>query len=157
MAKSAEAIRVYEMFKANLTNHHFKFDPHDDDLVISMTVHGDDLPQPTLVIVLDDRSVVQVISPIPSHIPEDKRVDAAVAVCVANYGMVNGSFDLDMSDGEIRFRVTQSYRGMELSDDFITYCLGIAFQTTDKYNDRFFLLGKGLMTLEQFIEKEHES
>ena len=103
---------------------------------------------------LDDRDVFQILSPIPSHIPEDKRIDAAVAVSVANYGMINGCFDLDMSDGEIRFRVAQGYEGMELSNEFIKYIMGIVFFTTDKYNDKFFMLGKGLMSLEQFIEQE---
>lgn len=154
MSHSVKGTKVYEMFKAHLKAHNFKFDPHDDDLVITLTVRGEDLPQPTVIRVLDDRNVVQVLSPIPANMPEDKRVDAAVAVAVANYGMINGSFDLDMNDGEIRFRVSQGYDGIEMSDDLIKYILSIAFFTTDKYNDRFFMLGKGMMTLDEFIEKE---
>ena len=155
MGHSAKGTQVYQMFKKHLEEKNFKFDAHDDDLVITMTVHGEDLPQPTIIRVLDERDVFQILSPIPSHIPEDKRFDAAVAVSVANYGMINGSFDLDMSDGEIRFRVAQGYRGMELSDEFMDYILSIVFYTTDKYNDRFFMLGKGMMSLEQFIEQEN--
>ena len=147
---------VYEKFKAHLEDHKFRFNARDDELVITLTVNGDDLPQPTAIRILADRNVVQVLSQNPSHIPEDKRVDAAVAVSVANYGMINGAFDLDMNDGEIRFRVAQSYEGMEITEEFLKYILGITFFTTDKYNDRFFMLGKGMMTLEQFIEKENE-
>lgn len=155
MSNSARGTQVYQMFKKHLEENNFKFDAHDDDLVLTMTVRGEDLPQPTIIRVLDDRDVFQILSPIPSHIPEDKRVDAAVAVSVANYGMINGCFDLDMSDGEIRFRVAQGYEGMELSDEFIKYILGVTFFTTDKYNDKFFMLGKGMMSLEQFIEQEN--
>ena len=104
---------------------------------------------------IDSRQVVQVLSPIPCKIPEDKRLDAAVAVSVANYGMINGAFDFDMSDGEIRFRATQSYKGCELTDETIRYLLGVVFLTTDKYNDCFFMLGKGMMSLSDFIEKEN--
>lgn len=149
-----EAQKVYQMFKDHLTRNNFHYESFDDKLLIKLTVQGEDLPQPTFIHVLADRDVVQVISPIPSKIPDDKRVDGAVAVAVANYGMVNGSFDYDMSDGEVRFRVTQSYKGIELSDDLVGYILRICFFTTDKYNDRFFMLGKGMLTLEQFIEKE---
>ena len=148
---------VYEMVKRHLEEHNFSFEPHDDDHVITMTVHGEDLPQPTIIRVLDEREILQVLSPIPAHIPEDKRLDAAVAVATANYGMINGCFDLDMSDGEIRYRVTQSFADMDLSDKFLRYFFGVCFFTTDKYNDRFFMLGKGMMTLEQFIEKENEA
>ena len=144
---------VFEKFKAHLEAHDIKFDTRDEDLLITLTVTGEDLPQPTAIRILDERNIVQVLSPIPGNIPEDKRVDAAVAVSVANYRMINGAFDLDMSDGEIRFRIAQSYLGMEINDDFLKYILGVTFITTDKYNDRFFMLGKGMMTLEQFIEK----
>ena len=155
MSNSEKGIQVYQMFKKHLEENDFKFEAHDDDLVLTMTVHGEDLPQLTIIRVLDDRDVLQILSPIPSHIPEDKRVDAAVAVSVANYGMVNGSFDFDMRDGEIRFRIAQGYEGMELSEEFIRYILSVAFFVTDKYNDRFFMLGKGLLSLEQFIEREN--
>lgn len=154
MSNSSTALQVYEMIKKHLSDHDFKFDTHDDDLVITLTVHGEDLPQPTIIRVDEEREVIHVLSPIPSHIPEDKRIDAAVAVSVANYGLVNGSFDFDMRDGEIRYRVTQGFMGIEVSDELIRYILAVVFKTTDDYNDKFFMLGKGLISLDKFIEME---
>lgn len=156
MDKKARAKQVYELFKQDLTNSKIKYEPHDDDLVISMTVHGEDLPQPTLIMVDEDREVVRLLSPLPSKIPEDKRMEAAVAVATANYGLVNGSFDYDMSDGEIRYRVCQSYAGTVLNEETVRYLLGVIFFTTDKYNDLFFMLGKGMISLEDFLKKEQE-
>lgn len=156
MDKKVRAKQVYELFKQDLTNSKIKYEPHDDDLVISMTVHGEDLPQPTLIMVDEDREVVRLISPLPSKIPEDKRMEAAVAVATANYGLVNGSFDYDMSDGEIRYRVCQSYAGTVLNEETVRYLLGVIFFTTDKYNDLFFMLGKGMISLEDFLKKEQE-
>ena len=101
MANSAKAIQIYQIFKKHLEQQKFHFEERAEELIISLTVHGDDLPQPTIIRVMDERSLVQVLSPLPTKIPEDKRVDTAVAVCVANYGMINGSFDFDMTDGEI--------------------------------------------------------
>lgn len=154
MDKETRARQVYEMFKDDLTDSKIRFEPHDDDLVISMTVNGEDLPQPTLVMVDKDREVVRLLSPLPAKIPEDKRIDAAVAVSAANYGLVNGSFDYDISDGEIRYRVCQSYAGTVLNRETVRYLLGVIFFTTDQYNDRFFMLGKGMMSLEDFLKKE---
>ena len=82
-------------------------------------------------------------------------MDAAVAVAVANSGMVNGAFDLDMGDGEICFRINQSFRGCNFTKETAHYLLSTAFFTTDHYNERFFMLGKGMMSIEQFIEKEN--
>ena len=112
------------------------------------------MPQPTMIRVDEEREVIHVLSPIPSHIPEDKRIDAAVAVSVANYGLVNGSFDFDMRDGEIRYRVTQGFMGIEVSEELVRYILAVVFKTTDDYNDKFFMLGKGLISLDKFIEME---
>ena len=154
MATEMHARRIYEAFKIWLDSKNFRYDPHDDELVISMTVRGEDLPQPTLVRVLDDRDVVQILSPIPGNIPEDKRMEVAVAVSVANYGLVNGSFDFDISDGEVRYRVCQSFKDTEFSQELIAYLMNVVFFTTDKYNDKFFMLGKGMMTLENFIAQE---
>lgn len=155
MSNPAAAQKVYQAFIDHMTKKGFHFDRHDDDLVISMIAQGEDLPQPTIIRVLKDRDVVQVLSPIPSKIPEDKRVDGAIAVSVANYGMINGCFDYDMNDGEIRFRLAQSYVDIDFNDELVRYMLGIVFFTTDKYNDRFFMLGKGMMSLEDFINKEN--
>lgn len=150
---SQKSLNAYRAVQEHLTRNNFKYDTHDDDLVISLTVNGEDLPIKTIIRFMDERELMQVLCYVPSA-PEDKRMDMAVAVAVANYGLVNGCFDFDMSDGEIRFRVTQSYAVGELTDDLIRYLLGISFNTTDKYNDRFFMLSKGMLALEKFIEME---
>ena len=76
MSNSSTALQVYEMFKKYLSDCDYRFDPHDDDLVITLTVHGEDLPQPTMIRVDKEREVIRVLSPLPSRIPEDKRIDA---------------------------------------------------------------------------------
>jgi hypothetical protein len=87
--------------------------------------------------------------------PEDKRVEGAIAVSVANYGLVDGSFDYDISDGEIRYRLTSSYRESILSDDLFEYMIMCAASTVDDYNDRFFMLAKGMIDVEKFVELEN--
>ena len=157
MSQSIESLNAFRAIIRHLEGNKFKFDANEDKLIIRMTVHGDDLPQPTIIRILDDKQILQIISPIPGNIPEDKRIDAAVAAAVANYGIINGSFDFDMTDGEVRFRVAHCFRDSELSEKVIRYLLGITFYTTDKYNDRFFMLGKGMMSLSDFIQKEEEN
>ena len=51
---SSTGVQVYELFKKHLTEHDFHFESHDDDMVITLTVHGQDLPRPTIIDV-DDR------------------------------------------------------------------------------------------------------
>ncbi len=153
MSHSVKGTHIYEMIKKHLQDNDFKFKSHDEDLAVSFTVQGEDLPQPTVIRVIDERELVRVDSPIPVNMPEDKRFEAAVAVAVANNSLLNGNFDFDMEDGSITYRVTQSYVGTDISEDTLTYIMGVVFLTTDEYNDKLFMLGKGMMSLEQFIEK----
>ena len=117
-------------------------------------MYGGELPQRVFFRVFDDRDMFQVLSVLPDPIPEDRRVDAAVAVAIANYGIINGCFDLDMTDGEIRFRLTQCYKGLEPGEDLIDFALGVTVFTTDKYIGMFHKLGSGKMSPEQFMDRE---
>ena len=157
MATEMQARTVYEAFKQWFDDKGFHYDAYDDEMAISLTVRGEDLPQPTIVRVMEERDVVQILSPIPGKIPEEKRQELAVAVAVANYGLINGGFDFDINDGEIRYRLCQSFKEATVNQEMIGYLMNIVFFTTDKYNDSFYMLGKDMLSLEDFIARESEN
>ena len=140
----AQAKKVYATMVSALNAKDWHFREEKDRLTIVSSCSGDDIDMNFIIEVDAEREVITFLSRMPFKAPEDKRVDMAIAVFVANYGLVNGSFDFDINDGEIRFRLTTSYCGCEVGEPFLN--------TTDRYNDRFMMLAKGLMTLEQFIE-----
>ena len=152
----ANGKKVYAHIRKVLDKMDWKYTPHDDDLVISSGVKSDDLPIEFLIVVNDDKEVIQYYSKLPFSMPEDKRVEGAIVVAVANYGMVNGSFDYDINDGEIRFRLTQSYVDALPSQEFIEYMIGVATNTVDAYNDKFFMVAKNMLSVSDFIKKENE-
>lgn len=149
------AYEVYEAFCKGMTEMDWKYERDEDDLVIRTGIRGEDLPMDIIVKVSPKAQVVSVLSPMPFKISEEKRIEAAVAVCVANHGMINGCFDYDISDGGILLRLATSYIKSEINLDLIKYVLMTTACTVDNYNDRFFALSKGLLTIEQFIEKEN--
>lgn len=147
---------VYETICQTLDNREWKYKRHDEDLVITCGARGEDLPMDIIIMVNPRAQVVSVVSPLPFKIAEDKRVEGAMAVCIANYGLVNGCFDYDLSDGEIRFRVVSSFRESILSEELFNYMIMIAAGTVDDYNDKFLMISKGMFTIEQFIEWENK-
>ena len=149
-----KAVEVYDTLCSMLDNIGWKYDKVEEKLMIKSGVKGEDLPIDFLVIVKPRNQVVQFISSMPFNMPEDKRVEGALAICTANYGLVDGSFDYDLSDGQIVFRLTSSYRESLLSEALFEYMIMVSASTIDKYNDRFFMLAKGMITLEQFMEME---
>ena len=151
-----KAVEVYDTLCSMLDNIGWKYEKVEEKLMIKSGVKGEDLPIDFLVIVKPRNQVVQFISSMPFNMPEDKRVEGALAVCTANYGLVDGSFDYDLSDGQIVFRLTSSYRDSLLSEALFEYMIMVSASTIDNYNDRFFMLAKGMISLEQFIEMDGE-
>ena len=135
-------------------NFRYRTDKRDEDYYIMLTVNGDDIPMDEYLIVRPNIQVVSLLSPMPFKTPEDKRVEMAMAVCVSNYGLYEGTFDYDINDGEIRYRLTASFYENILSGDYFNHMLQLASFWIDKYNDRFMMLAKGGMTLQQFIDAE---
>lgn len=138
----------------NEINFRYETDRRDEDFRIILTVNGDDIPMKEYILVRPAREVVSLLSPMPFMTPEDKRVEMAMAVAVANYGLIEGTFDYDINDGEIRYRMTASYYENILSGNYFNHMLQLASYWIDKYNDRFMMLAKGNMTLQQFIDAE---
>lgn len=148
------AREVYDELCEMLDTREWSYDKDEERLIIKSGIKGKDLPINFILIVNPKSQVVQFLSSMPFAIPEDKRIDCAVAVCVANYGLVDGSFDYDITDGEIRYRVTSSYRDSRLGPDLYEYLIMVGASTVDNYNDKFFALSKGYTTIQEFIDND---
>ena len=151
-----QAKKVFDTLVNMLDSKGWSYDKHEDKLLITSGVKGDDFPIEFIVLVQPNNQVVQFISRLPFTIPEEKRVDGAIAVCVANFGLVDGSFDYDVSDGELRYRLTSSYRESTLGEELFEYMIMVAANTVDRYNDRFFMLSKGMIDIQRFMEMDKE-
>ena len=101
-----------------------------------------------------DRQLIRLLSPIPVTFEGDKRIEGAIATCQANYRIADGSFDFDFKQGRILFRMTSSYIDSLISKDVFKYMVAVASYTVDEYNDKFFMLAKGQLPIEEFFKKK---
>ena len=152
----AKAKEIFDALVNMLDTRDWKYDKFEEDLVIKSGIKGDDLPIEFIVVVKPKNQVVQLLSRLPFQIPEEKRVDAAIAVCVVNDSLVDGSFDYDITEGNITFRLTSSYRESTLGADLFEYMILVSAGTIDDYNDKFFMLGKNMMSVQDFFAKEND-
>ena len=150
-----QAKRAYATVIAMMDNDNLKYSRDDENLRIDLGFDTDDLEVKIKFVIDEERELVRIFSFLPFKFSEDKRVEGAIATCVANHGMVNGSFDYDFTDGEILFKLVNSYKGDCFSVEAASYMLSVAVSTVDNYNDRFFALAKGLMSLSDFVDKEN--
>lgn len=131
-------------------------DTVEDEFSIKSGVGTNDFPVEFLISVNAKTMLVSYLSFMPFKTPEDKIVDMALATTAVNYRLVDGSFDLGLETGSIIFRLTSSFRESLLGPDLFDYMIIVATTTVDRYNDKFFMLSKGMMSIEDFIKSENE-
>ncbi len=152
--KLKNAQNVYKTLCAMLDEKELKYEKHEDDLVVTFILGGDDIPMQFVLNVDSDRQLIRLLSPIPVTFEGDKRIEGAIATCQANYRIADGSFDFDFKQGRILFRMTSSYIDSLISKDVFEYMVAVASYTVDEYNDKFFMLAKGQLPIEEFFKKK---
>ena len=151
--KMANAQQVYETLCKALDRRGWKYGKDEEKLLVHFGVRGDDIPMNFIIYVDAERQLVRLMSPLPFKMSEEKRMEGAIATCAATYGMADGSFDYDLSNGEIVFRMTASIRESQLGEGLFQYMMSCACAMVDKYNDQFLALDKGIMSIADFIAK----
>ena len=154
--KLKQAQLHYSTLCKMLDANEWRYTKYEDDFTIKTGAKGEDIPIDYIVRIDPERMIASFISWLPFNIPEDKRTEGAVAVAVANNGLCDGSFDYNIADGEIMFRLTACYRGSILGEELFDYMVICGAKTVDDYNDKFLMLAKGMLSLEKFIEMENE-
>lgn len=147
-----KAKEVFKTIVSMLDSRGWKYEKIEDELIIRSTVTGEDLPIEFIIKVQPKNELVSFLSQMPFVMAEDKLIDGALATCAANYNLIDGSFDYDLSSGNIIFRLTTSYRSSTLSEDVFEYMVMVSSLTIDEYNDKFLMLSKGVIDLQKFIE-----
>lgn len=147
---------TYDVMCGKLDEMGWKYEKYEEDFVIKSGVRGDDLAIEFIIVVNPETQIVRYMSKMPFSIMEEKRIDAAIAVCAANNGLVDGNFDYDVLTGEIIFRMTANFRESLLGGDVFEYMVIVGSKIVDKYNDRFLMLSKGMLSVEQFLAMDME-
>lgn len=148
------AQQVYKTLCAAIDRRNWTYDKDEEKLLVHFGVNGDDLPMRFILVVDAERQLVRLMSPMPYKMSEEKRMEGAIATCAASFGMVDGSFDYDLSDGEIVFRMTASFRESVIGDGLFQYMMSCSCAMVDKYNEQFLALDKGIITINDFLAKK---
>lgn len=69
----------------------------------------------------------------PASVPPPRRVAAAEFLTRANYGMAVGNFELDMEDGEVRFKTSLDSGGGVLGAEHVRPLIDVALQMMRDY------------------------
>ncbi len=145
---------VYDNLCSYMDENGLTYKKNDENTEILFGMNGDDIPMTFTVKVDEDKEIIKVCSLLPVVFMEDKRVDGALVTCCANYKLSKGGFQYDLNDGTVMFLMTNAYMGSLLSKSIFEYIIGFAVSVVDNYNDKFFLVAKGKMSVEEFLKSE---
>jgi len=100
--------------------------------------------------------IVNIVSPISG---DPKNMDELVKyVAMANFGLANGNFDVDVRDGEVRYKTYVNCKGLEmLPGEIIKDSICAGWFIMDRYGDGIAALAMGFSDAETEIKKAEES
>ena len=91
-----------------------------------------------VLVAADDASdIVTSYCVMPTRIPADRRAAVAEAIMRANYALRYGNFEMDYSDGEVRYRVSVDVEGGMLSSQMVENLVSCGVQASEQYHDAF--------------------
>lgn len=133
---------------------HYSFDEEKGLFKFGLSIRGKIKNISYIVDVRDDEYIVYAISPVCAD-EDDNKMMAAMAefVCRANYGLKNGNFELDMRDGEVRFKCFVDCEGITPSKDMVQnsiHCPAVMFK---RYGSGIVDIIFGNATAKEAVEK----
>lgn len=112
-----------------------------------------------IISVRDDSYIVYATSPIgPSADDPDEMARMAEFICRANFGLVNGNFELDFRDGEIRYKTYVNCDGIVPTKGMIRSSIFVIASMYKRYADGIIdVLFKDITPEEAIKNCEHET
>lgn len=85
----------------------------------------------------EDHETFVFFSILPLRAPEEKRASLAELITRINYGMNIGNFEMDMNDGELRYKTSIDVEGGDLTQKMVETLVTVNLSTTDRYFTAF--------------------
>ena len=145
------AKQVYNTLCAAIDNIEWHYTKDEEKLLVHFGVNGEKMPMQFFILVDAERKLIRLMSPLPFKMSEDKRIDGVLATCAASFGMAEGNFDYDVTDGSIEFRMTSYFEGCQIGEGFFEFMISCACAMVDEYSDKFLAINKGVLNIIDFI------
>ncbi|HMV67080.1 MAG TPA: YbjN domain-containing protein [Myxococcota bacterium] len=109
------------------------YDERDDRAVLRVSIDGQSGKFAGFSIAYDDRSQLCFYTVLPMNAPAERRLPVAEFIARANYNMIIGNFEIDFSDGEIRYKTSIDIEGGTLTQMMCKNLVYANVTTMDRY------------------------
>ncbi len=146
--------RIFDGIKSFLQTH-FEADGlerEDDEDMLSFRLEDEDGHEWGCLALAEEQSEQAIFySVVLENTAAEHMLETMRFVTLANYGMQVGNFELDLEDGEVRFKTAIDVEGVELSEGLLRNLVELNLMMMGLYYDGLLAVMRGGMTAEQAI------
>lgn len=124
---------LLDIIKKFFTDNEWHFIELDEQLALQMATDGRNGKWNCYAQVDEDLYLFFFYSIFPTNVPEEKRDQVCEFITRANYGLKIGNFEMDYSDGEVRFKTSVDVENVELTPELISNQVYANMWTMDNY------------------------
>ena len=88
----------------------------------------------------------------PINVPENRRSAVSEFLTRANYGLLNGNFEMDFEDGEIRYKVMTRCGDIDYDPDSMEFIVDCGFMMFERYGHALLSVIYGNVDPKQAVE-----
>jgi len=106
---------------------------HEDPRILRTGVKGKNTSLRGTFMVVEEKRIIHFYVHLSVNVIENKRLETMEYITRANYGLQIGNFEMDLRDGEIRFKVSIDVEAGTLSTVMVRNMMSAGFCTVDRY------------------------
>src|SRR4051794_6484619 len=124
---------IYEALRAHFSASGLDVDEHPDQGWVATDGFGQHGSWLLVGQAYEDRGQAAVYSVLPEHVPAERRTAVALLLARVNYGLVLGNLEMDLEDGEVRFKASIDFGGSEPTDGLLRPVVATALLQFDRW------------------------
>lgn len=140
MRESQATGSMFDGLVAFFAGAQWKFESSAALQTVSFVFDGKTGPWTTYVKLFEAEHQIAVYGVLPFTVEDDQRLAAAELVTRINHGLVIGNFELDFSDGEVRYKTSLDFEGEALSEKLLIQLVRANLAIVDAYLPAFIAL-----------------
>ena len=129
--------RVFDSVIAFLQEDNWHYEELPGEFSIRFSFTGKSARYDCFGRVNEEQEIFAFYSIIPIRVPESTRLMVAELLARINYGLNIGNFEMDMNDGEIRYKTSIDVEGGDLTSRMVETMIAVNISTTDRYFPSF--------------------
>ena len=124
---------IFDIVQRFFTDDEWYFLQMDTQPILQMSFQGKNGKWTCYAQVKEDQCIFFFYSVCPVNVPEEKRLPMAEFLTRANYGLKIGNFEMDFSDGELRYKSSIDVENDHISQSLVSNLVYANLWTMDRY------------------------